>query len=106
VFFFYLQLDLVEGDVAGAFDHRLHVIFPGFFGELTEDFQFGELRFVTGVGEAAGAESVTERKTDVMLLENFADGVEILVEEVLLLVGAHPLREESTASADDSGNAV
>ena len=106
VFFFHLQLDLIERDVAGTFDHRLHVVFPGFFGELAEDFQFGELRFVAGVGEAAGAESVAEREADVVLLENFADGVEILVEEILLFVGAHPLREKRAAAADDSGDAI
>jgi len=106
VFLFHLQLDLVERDVAGAFDHRLHVVFPGFFGEFTEDFEFGELRFVTGVGETTGAETITEREADVVLLKNFADGVEILVEEILLFVSAHPLRKKCAAAADDSGDAV
>ena len=36
-FFFHLQLDLIHGDVAGTFDHDLHVVLPGFFGELAED---------------------------------------------------------------------
>jgi hypothetical protein len=36
-------LDLVEGDVAGAFDHDLHAAAPGAFGELAEGFEFGEL---------------------------------------------------------------
>ena len=31
-FFFHLQLDLVERDVARAFDHYLHVMLPGHFG--------------------------------------------------------------------------
>ena len=38
VFFFHLQLDLVEGNVAGAFDHDLHVVFPGLLGEFAEHF--------------------------------------------------------------------
>ena len=67
-----LLLDLIERDVAGAFDHDLDVVFPGFLGEFAEDFQFGELRFVAGIGDAAGAEAVTERKADVVLFENFA----------------------------------
>jgi len=33
-FFFDLLLDLVHGDVAGAFDHDLDVVLPGFLGEF------------------------------------------------------------------------
>ncbi len=60
VFFFHLQLDLVERDVPGAFDHHLHIIFPGLFGEFAENAQFGKLRFVARVREAAWAQSVAE----------------------------------------------
>ena len=90
----------------GTFDHHLHVVFPGFFGQLAENFQFRELRFVAGVGQAAGTQAIAERKADVVLLENFADGVEILVQEILLFVEAHPLRQQRAAAADDSGDAV
>ena len=38
VFFFHLQLDLVHRDVPRTFDHRLHVVFPRFGGELAENF--------------------------------------------------------------------
>jgi hypothetical protein len=77
-----------------------------FLGELAEHFQLGELRFVAGVGQAAGTQAVAERKAHVVLLENLADGVEILVEEILLLVEAHPLRHDGAAAADDAGDAV
>ena len=87
-FFFHLQFDLVHRNVAGAFDHHLHIVFPGFFGQFAQDFQFGELRFVAGVGEAAGAQAIAERKADVVLLEDLADVVEIFVEEILLLCGS------------------
>src|ERR1700687_955543 len=33
-----LFLDFVERDVAGTFDHDLHIVLPGFFGEFTENF--------------------------------------------------------------------
>ena len=95
IFFLDLQFDLVERDVAGAFDHHLDVVFPGLGGEFAENAQFGELRFVAGVGEAAGTQTVAERKADVVLLEDFADGVEVLVEEILRFVKTHPLGQES-----------
>ena len=60
VFFFYLLLDLVHRNVAGAFDHDLHVVLPGDAGQFAQGFQFGELRFVARVGEAAGTQAVSE----------------------------------------------
>ncbi len=106
VFFFHLQLDLVERNVAWPLDHHLDVVFPGFFRQLAKDFQLGELRLVAGVGEAAGAKTIAQRETDVVLLENLANSVEILVQKILLLVEAHPLRQHRATAADDSRNAI
>src|SRR5580704_12964003 len=101
-----LLFNFVEGDVAGAFDHDLDVFFPGFFGELAEDFELGELRFVAGIGNAAGAKTVSERKADVVLFENFDDAFDIFVEEVLLFVMLHPVSHQRAAAADDAGDAL
>ena len=68
--------------------------------------EFGELGFVAGVGHATGAQSVAEGEADVVLLENLDDIVEALVEEVLLVVVGHPLRENCAAAADDAGDAL
>ena len=57
-----LLLDLVHRHVAGAFDHHLHVFLPGHRGQFAERLQFGELRFVAGVGHAAGPQSIAERE--------------------------------------------
>ena len=69
-------------------------------------FEFGELRFVAGVGDAAGAQAVAEREADVVLLEDFADVVEAFVEKILLVVVRHPLRQHRAAAADDAGDAL
>ena len=39
-FLLHLQLDLIHGDVAGPFDHDLHVVLPGLLGQFAEDFEF------------------------------------------------------------------
>src|SRR5207244_427115 len=57
-FFINLLFNLVEGDVAGTFDHDLHVVLPGFFRELAERLEFGKLGRVAGVGNAAGTKAV------------------------------------------------
>src|SRR5580704_6554530 len=106
VFLFYLQLDLIQRNVPGAFDHYLHVVFPGFFREFAENAQFGKLRFVAGVGHTAGTQTVAQGIAHVVLLEDFADSFEILVQEILLFVKTHPLRQQRAAPADDSGDAI
>ena len=69
-------------------------------------FSSAELRFVGGVGDGAGAEAVAEREADVVLRHDFHDAVEVLVEEVLLVVVGHPLREDGAAAAHDAGDAL
>ena len=105
-FFFHLLLDLVHRDVAGAFDHHLHVVLPGDLRQFAQSFQFGELGFVAGIGDAAGTQAVAQRKADVILLHDFADVVEAFVEEILFVVVGHPLREDGAAAAYDSGDAL
>ncbi len=92
--------------MAGAFDHHLHIVLPGDFRQLAESFQFGELRLVAGIGDAAGTQAVAQRKADVILLQDLADVVEALVEKILLVVVSHPLRENRAAPAHDAGNAL
>jgi hypothetical protein len=38
IFFFYLLFDLVHGNVAGAFDHYLHVVLPGYARQFAQSF--------------------------------------------------------------------
>jgi uncharacterized protein (UPF0261 family) len=68
-------------------------------------FKFGELRFVAGVGQAAGAQAVAERKLT-SFFENFAEVVEVFVEEIFFLVRVHPVRQQRAAAADDAGDAI
>ncbi len=64
------------------------------------------MRGVAGIGKTAGAEAVAEGEADVVLLENFADSVEVFVEQILLVVFDHPFGEDGAAAADDAGDAV
>ena len=106
VLFCDLQFDLIERNVAGAFDHHLDVVFPGFLGQFAQRLQFGELGLVAGIGEAAGTQAVAQREADVVLLKDFADGVEVLVEQILAVVLHHPFGEDRAAAADDAGDAL
>ena len=101
-----LFFNFVERDVARAFDHHLDVVLPGLLGEFAEDLQFGELRFVAGVGDAAGTQAVAKRKTHVVLLENLADLLDVFVEEILFFVVLHPVGHQRAAAADDAGDAL
>src|SRR5690606_2925119 len=69
----HVELDLVEGDVAGSFVHDLHAFLPGAFGELADGEQLGELEVVGGVGEPAGPAAVADAERDVVFAHHVAD---------------------------------
>ena len=65
-----------------------------FFVSSPSVLQLGELGLVAGVGQAAGPQAVAQREADVVLLEDLADVVEALVEQVLPVVLQHPLGQD------------
>ena len=58
------------------------------------------------IGTVPIYEAVSKRITHVVLGEDFRDVVEAFVEEILLVVVGHPLRQDRAAAADDAGNAL
>jgi hypothetical protein len=56
----------VHGHVARAFVHDLHAFGPRAFGKFALHFEFGELRFVVGVGNRAGAQAVADAERTVI----------------------------------------
>ena len=45
----HIAADHLHGNMAGTFDHHLHVILPGDLRQLAQRAQLGELRLVVGV---------------------------------------------------------
>src|SRR3546814_1895931 len=89
--------------MAGAFDHHLHIVLPGLFGKLAKGVEFGELRFVVRVRDAAGAEAIAERECNIIGLHDLADFLEIIVEETLLVVSKAPFGHDGAAARYDAG---
>jgi len=87
-----LLFNLVQRHVPRPFNHHLHVVLPGLRGQLAQHLQLRKLCFVAGVRDAPRPQPVAKRKTHVVLLENLADLLDILVQEILLLVMLHPVR--------------
>ena len=103
---FEVLLDELHGNVAGPFDHDLHVMLPGNLGELAEGLQLAELRLVIGIGDGARAQPVAEGEGHVVLLHQLAHVFEVLVEEALGVVGEAPLGHDRAASGDDARDAI
>jgi len=99
---FHVVLNLVEWYVAGPFDHNLAAFLLSSVGEFSEGSQFGELCVVGCVGDAAGTETVTERKADVVFGHYVAEVVEHFVERILAVVVEHPFCDKCPAATDDS----
>ena len=76
------------------------------FGQFAQRLQLRELRLVAGVGKRARPQPVAQREADVVLLEDLADVVEVLVEQILLVVLHHPFGQNRAAAADDAGDAL
>ena len=63
-------LDLVDGNVAGAFDYHLDVPVPGAEGELPEGDEFLDLSKVRCVRYTPGPQTVSQAECDVVFLCN------------------------------------
>ena len=104
--FGHVFFDALQRYMAGAFDHDLYVVFPRFGSQFAQGVQFGELGFVVGIGNAAGAQAVAEAERHIVGFHDFADFVEMRVEEVFLVVGETPFRHDGAAARYDAGEAV
>ena len=93
--------DLIQGHMAGAFYHHLHIVRPCALGQLAQTHQFLDLAHVGGVGQTAGTAGVAQRDGHVMLGADLADLVKVLVEGVLVAGHAHPRKHQRTAAAHD-----
>ncbi len=96
--FGHVALDHMHGYVARAFNHHLHVVFPGDFGQFAQRMQLGELRFVVGILNGAGAQAVAQRQGDVVGGANFTNLAEMFEQEVLFVMGETPLCHDGTAA--------
>ncbi len=88
----------------GPFDHHLNVVVPGLPGQLSQCFQFGELSRIAGVGDGAGPQSIAQGEADIVFLEDLADRVEVLIEQILLVILHHPFSQDRPAAAYDPGD--
>src|SRR5260370_30340605 len=100
--FVHIFLDALHRYVTGTFDHHLYVMVPSAFCQLAECAQFGELGFIVGVINRAGAKTIAQTERNVISLHDFADFIELRVQEILLMVSKTPLGHDRTASSDDS----
>ena len=104
--FGHIFFDALQRHMAGTFNHDLYVVFPRFIGQFAQGVQLGELGFVVGIGNAAGAQAVAEAERHIIRLHDFTDFVEMRVEEVFPMMCQTPFRHDGTAARDDAGKAV
>ena len=106
VFFLDLLFDLVQRNVAGAFDHGLDVVLPGDLGQLARVASSANCASSLASARQPGRRPSPREKLTSYFFDDFADVVEALVQEILFVVVGHPLGEDRAAAADDSGDAL
>ena len=67
--------------------------------------QLGKLRFIVGVLNRTGAQTVAQRQRNVISGTDFTNFAEVLIEEIFLMMGEAPFRHNRTAARDDTGQA-
>src|SRR4029078_730926 len=92
--------------MAGAFDHHLAALLPGYSRESSWRCERGKLRTVVSVGDRTGTQAVAERERDVIFAHDVADLVESVVEEALFVPRQAPLGHDRAAARDDAGDAI
>ena len=70
---FHIPFDLIERHMPGAFNHDLHAVAPGAFGELAERFQFRQLRPIRRIREPARPQPIADTESDVVFSQDQAD---------------------------------
>src|SRR5438034_5012570 len=92
--------------MTGTFVHDLHAVRPRAPGEFALDFEFGELRFVVGVGDCPWTESIADAEAHVIGGHDFANIVPVRVKETFLVMRQAPFGHNTAAAADDAGHAM
>ena len=93
--------DLIQGHMAGALHHHLHIVRPCALGQLAQTHQLLDLAHVGGVSQTAGTAGIAQRDGHIVLGADLADLVKVLVEGVLVAGHAHPRKHQRTAAAHD-----
>ena len=57
--------------MAGAFDHHLHILFPGFAGEFAQSFEFRQLGLIRSVVQTARPQGISQAEGNIVLFEKF-----------------------------------
>ena len=99
--FVHVLFDQMHGNVPRAFNHGLHVVAPGDFGQFPERFQLAELRRVVGIGNTSRTQTVPKGKGHVILLHDFTDLFKMSIQKILLMMREAPLGQDRPAARDN-----
>ena len=101
----HVLLYLVKGHVSRSLDEGLHILLPRPLHQFAQGIQLRKLGFIVGIGYGAGAKAVAQRDRHVVLGQDFANLVEVFVQETLPIVHLAPAAHDASAAADDATRA-
>ena len=98
----HVHLDFVQRNMAGAFDHDLHIGVTATLGEFAKLRQFSKLRTVGRIRQTARAETVAKRNRHIVLAADLQNIVEIIIERIVVSGLRHVPCDERAAAGDDA----
>src|SRR5690606_38323327 len=93
-------------DMARTLDHHLNIMFPRTMSQFTPSSEFIKFRLVNGILHTAGTQATTETERHIIGFHDFADFIEMGIEEDFLMMCQTPLRHDRTATRDNAGQTV
>ena len=81
-----------------TFDEHLHILFPSALAEFAHYLEFAQLSLVIGIVGTAGTHTVANANSHIVVGKNVANFVPMGVKEVFLVVVAHPLCHNASAT--------
>ena len=93
----HILLNLMQGHVSRSFDESLHVLVPCTQYEFSQGIQFRKLRFVVRICDTARTETVSQGYRYVILGQDIADFIKMLVQERLAVVYHAPFAHDTSS---------
>ena len=103
---FHVLLNLVQGHMTRSFNKCLHMLLPCPDNQFAHRVKFGELGFIVCIINGARTQTISQRDSHIVLRQNIADVIKMLVQERFLVVNQAPFAHDATAPTHDTAQTL
>mmetsp|Transcript_36510 Transcript_36510/g.88489 ORF Transcript_36510/g.88489 Transcript_36510/m.88489 type:complete len:474 (+) Transcript_36510:709-2130(+) len=94
--------DLIKRNVSRSLVHDLYILGPSTGGEFSLKLKLSKLRFIIGIIDGSGTETITDGKGDIIFSTDIKNIIPMLVGEVLFVVEDIPLGVDGSSTRNNA----